>query len=743
MQKMFRHTLYGAAFFLLYFKTQAQQRDTTGSVKNDSAQSVFGKKQLKEVVVVAQKNRYIEYQLDKIVVNASALIATAGGNAIDILNIAPGVMVDENGNISLKGREGVIVYIDDKPTHLAGTDLINYLRSLPVSMIDRVELMSNPSSRYGADGGAIINIRTKKTKLRGFNGSTSIGAGFARYFKSNNSLQLNYRNNHFNIYFNGGITINNGFFKSHRQRVYSYPDNILSYTLLQDVDEVNHQHGGNYKVGIDYNVSKNTMVGVLFNGSVQPYKETGKYGSRFIGHTGKEDSSLLSNSHYDHKPIRNTVNMNVQHFFSGSRREMNINLDYLGYENRSNQRLGSNLYWPDDSLVKQYALITEYPYAAKIYSAKANYSDTLWGSIKWEQGIQTIYSIRNNTSSYLNGSANGLYPDLVLNNSFRYRENIHAAYITLQKQFKRWSVQTGLRIESTAGNALQYNMALKPDTSFRIHYTNLFPTVYLLYKLDSNGKNTITFSAGKRIERPGYNDLNPSSFYFDRNTTNTGNSLLQPAFSTNMDLSYTYNGKFTAGINYSKTKGLITRGYKQVGDAFISTVVNVDHYRTLGISVSWSLSVTRWWILNINQEIENRHYRGAVFNEGLYANESLTSILLKTYHQFKIKNGWSADLSTMYRSKRLLWQSSFRPIGQVDAGIQKKINEKATVTVAATDIFYTWKIRRDVNIQYAQVYYLLGYDSQKINVTFSYRFGKGSNTRERKTGIEAEAGRVN
>jgi hypothetical protein len=155
------------------------------------------------------------------------------------------------------------------------------------------------------------------------------------------------------------------------------------------------------------------------------------------------------------------------------------------------------------------------------------------------------------------------------------------------------------------------------------------------------------------------------------------------------------------------------------------------------------LNITRWWVVNINQEIVNRHYKGAVFNEGLYANESLFIFYLKTYHQFNCRNGWSADLTTTYRSKLLLWQSSQRPVAQIHAGVQKKINEKATITLAGTDIFHTAITRRDTRIQYAQVYYYLVFDTQKINITFSYRFGKAFNSRERKTGIEAEAGRVN
>src|SRR6476620_6103152 len=139
-----------------WFNANSQQTDSARILKQpiDSASLSPFNKQLKEVVVNSQKTRFIEYQLDKTVINPGALISTAGGTTLDILNTAPGVFVDMNGAISLKGKENVVVYIDDKPSQLMGNDLVNYLRSLPVSMIDKIELMPNPSSRYNADGGA-------------------------------------------------------------------------------------------------------------------------------------------------------------------------------------------------------------------------------------------------------------------------------------------------------------------------------------------------------------------------------------------------------------------------------------------------------------------------------------------------------------------------------------------------------------------------------------------------------------
>jgi iron complex outermembrane recepter protein len=736
MQKSFRCVLVCGILFIVCGNVYSQERKLRKDAVSDSV------KVLKEVAVTAQKSNYIEYHLDKVVVNVSGLIGLTGGNAVDILNSSPGVFVDESGSINLKGRGGVLVYVDDKPTQLSGTDLINYLKSLPTAMIDKIELMSNPSAKYNADGTAIINIRTKKNKIAGFNGSFSVSAGSGRYFRSTNSVLLNYKTNKLNFFLNAGFNASNVYFNSHRQRQYNYPNTLPSYTLRQQVNETNHERSVNYKAGIDYEVNKYTTLGVMYNGYTSPYKEMGKYNNHFYNTAGKPDSFTLSRSRYTQNSMRNALNFNLRHVFAG--KEITINADYLEFTNRPRQTLESSFFLPADSLVKQSTFVTRLPFTALIYSARADYSDTLFGKIKAETGIQSIYSERSNSGDYFTTSGNVLLPDALLTSRFRYRERIHSAYINLQGSYKRLSAQAGLRLERTEGNALQYAMQLKPDTAFAVEYTNLFPTVYVMYKADSSGHHIISLSAGKRIERPGYYDLNPSSFYYDRNTSNTGNSLLQPAFTNNLELQYIYKGKFITGINYSKTKGYITRGYKQVGDAFIAIPVNIRRFTNIGLNITWQPDITRWWNLNLYQEFTANGFNGSIDgNEYKAAIQKRVTYNVRAYNRFKFNKGWVADLTAIYRTKVFLWQASLRPIWQMHAGVLKKLNEKATVTFAVKDIFHSWKLTRDIVIPYGQVYYHLEFDTQRINFTFSYRFGKLTGNKERRTGIDAEAGRVN
>lgn len=718
----------------------AQQHDTTKTI-NDSV--INETKKLKQVIVVGVKNKYIEYELDKTVVRADALISAKTGNATDILNAAPGVTIDENGVVNLNGKEGVIIYVNDKPVHLSGTDLLNYLKSLPATMIDKIELLPNPSAKYNADGAAIINIKTKKFTNNGLNGTFSASAGFGKYFRANTAALLNYRLNHFNFFMNAGYTETNSYVDGNRRREYSYPNGNQGYSLLQHVGETSHDGNIHYQTGVDYDIDRYTGMSLVADGFVDYYREHGKYENQYMNIMDVHDSTMVSDSRYKNYPQRNSFNYNFRHAFSGGKRELNIYLDYLSFTPHSHQTLLSDVYYPGNALPNNSTLLTKYDFAAHIYSARADYSDTIFKTVKLEQGIQTLYSQRHNSSRYLAQNGNGpLEPDQLLNNSFRYGEAIQAAYINLQHHSKKISFQTGLRLENTSGNAKQYDMAYKPDTSFSMRYTNIFPTGYLMYKPDSNGKHIFSLSAGRRIERPDYNDLNPSAFYFDKSTSLSGNSLLQPAFFTNLDLSYIYNNAISATITYTNSKGFITSGFKQVGAAFITIPVNVNHYNSFVASLIWPIRISRWWKLNLYPQLQRRQFRGNVFDAGEFSNEHFTTMFMKTYSQFSWKKNWSADLTTTYRNKIVTWQSNLEPVFQVHAGIQKKMDNHSTITLTGNDIFRTNIIKRHIVIPFAQVYYKLMLDSQRFMISYRYQFGKASGSRSRKTGIEDEAGRA-
>ena len=218
-----------------------------------------------EDVVVSVKKPFIERKIDRVVVNPDALAGSSGTTVLDLLEKAPGITVDFNGNISLKGKAGVQVFIDNKPTYMSQEDLAGYLRSLPSNSVASIEIMTNPPARYDASGNAgIINIVLKKLKERGFNGGITLSYGQGRYLRSNNSFNFNYRVNKINLFSTLGWSQNNSYQDLTINRYYYTPEGQSSSSFLQR-SYIKRQNGGrSAKIGMDWYLNKKSTIGVVF-----------------------------------------------------------------------------------------------------------------------------------------------------------------------------------------------------------------------------------------------------------------------------------------------------------------------------------------------------------------------------------------------------------------------------------------------------------------------------------------------
>lgn len=700
---------------------------------------------LKEVAVRAKK-KLAEQKLDRIVINISALLSNTGTNALEVLNNLPGVEVLDN-TISLKGRQGVMVYIDDRPTYLSGKDLGNYLATLPSGTIDKIEIMSNPPARYNAAGtGGIINIKTKKQTGTGLNAGLTLDYGSGRKAKIGNSGNISYRTGRFSLFGALSYSDNGNFYKVNRTRTFyqagqmaAYESNQAGYTLDQHNFETNRKQSTNYKTGIDYEIDKQTSIGFLFTGFNSPYHEEGDYKIDFLPQPAILDSTLQTSSNLHKKTTNASINFNLKHRLAKEGQEVNINLDYLNFNDTSVQSSAGVTYRPGQAAKDTYLLASANPFNAKIYSAKGDLDYPMAGGIKITAGIQSTYSVRNSIGNYsqiIDGRDIGSGG---LNNKFNYHEYINAAYLSLQKDYKRLSFQLGLRFEDTHTSFLQYNFSVKPDSSFKDQYSNLFPTAYLSYKLDSLSDQVLIFSAGRRITRPDYADLNPSVFIFDRYSSNQGNPIILPEFSNNLELSYTYKSRFTLGLNYTLSHHKIIQYYQLSGYALISTTINIDRSAIAGIYGNTSFNLTPWWSANIYASLSRARYTG--FN-GISALR-VTTFNLSGSQQFELKNGWTAAISGSYRTNTTYGQGIYLPIGRLNASLQKKIlKDNGSLTLNFRDLLYSWNIRRTMSFDQASLDLSNQNDTRQVGLSFNYRFGTAKSAGSRKNGIQTEEKRA-
>ena len=700
-------------------------------------------------VTVTAKKPFIEARPDKTIVNVDASPTSAGATVLELLEKSPGITVDNDGNISLRGKAGVIIMIDGKPTYLSSTDLANLLKNMPASQLEQIEIMTNPSAKYDASGNSgIINIKTKKGKASGFNGSVMAGittsffkTGDALYVipKSQNSINFNYRKNKFNLFGNYNPNFYNGRGNLNIERKF-FDDNgdLAGYSDVATKFKFgNNNH--TLKLGVDFFADKKNTFGAVASGFMFKGHPTPVTINTLSDANHEETSSMVSNTENRIDFNNFSGNFNYRHVFDTTGTELTVDLDYIGYRNTSNMLLTTEFY---DEMHQQSSdpllLKGHLPSDINIYSIKSDYTHPFKGG-RLEAGIKSSYVKTDNIVDYQRLYADQWVPDS-RSNHFIYDENINAAYVTLNKQIKKWSLQGGLRVENTIAKGYQ----VTNDSTFKRNFTDLFPNVYITYTI--NDKNSLTLSYGRRITRPNYQDLNPFTYFLDSLSYRQGNPYLLPQFTNNVELSHTFKGKIITTLNYNNTTDVISQIFKQNSQTKIVyfTSDNVAKFINMGISITAPVTIAKWWNTNFFTNIYNNHYKGIYNTQPL--DMSYTSFMVNITNTFTIKQGFSLELSGFYRGKGVDQLTINQPIYQISIGGQKNIfKNKATVRLNIRDPF-AWQEYRGVT-EYGNIYAKIHskFDVRQVTANFTYRFGKNTQQppqRRRNNATQDEQNRV-
>ena len=696
-------------------------------------------------VAVTAKKALVEEQVDRTVVNVDAMIGNAGSNALDVLARSPGVTVNTDGSIVLNGS-GTTVLIDGRPTYLSASDLAAYLRSVPAGVLDKIELMTNPPARYDAAGATIINIRLKKNRAAGFTGSLSAGYNQGRYGRSNDALNLNYHDNKITLFSNLGYSLYKSYNDETYQR-YFYNDNgSLNNAVLIDTRYKTTSNAWNGKLGMDYAATANTTFGAVLTGNTRPSDDRLTYTSNSLN--GDKHLDSIGNGYTAGKYTWKSIgtNLNFQHRFGATGKELTADLDYINYSSGGNKYSPNQVTLPDGAPASE--LIFQYtsPADIHIYSAKTDYTHPLKGKAKLEAGLKYSDVNTDIATDYYDVTGNIPLPDYGQTDHFIYKERIAAGYATFSKEWKRLSAQVGLRVESTRSEGHQLGNAVVKDSSFSRAYTDPFPTAFFNYKLDSAGRHTLILRYGRRINRPGYQQLNPFLVYHDKYSYNSGNPFLKPCYNYHIELSWRYKQLFTIGAHYDHVDGIIFSTTSADGDVFITRPDNIAHGHILFMVANLSLNPTKWWTLNFNNRIGNLVNKSVV--NAAYLDKSILVGTSDLYTQFRLKKGWSAEGQVAYRSRILSAQNLTRHLLFANAAVQKNIwKDKASLRLTMEDIFHTRKNHdQTTDIPNTAAFHTYIEDSQRIGLALNFRFGKESNSRRRKrdnTGADEEQGRVN
>jgi len=690
-------------------------------------------------VTVTSRKPMIEIKADKTVFNVENSINATGSNALELLQKSPGIQVDNNENISMKGKTGVRIYVDGKMTQLGSQDLAAYLKSINSNDVEAIEMISNPSARYDASGNAgIINIRLKKNKKFGTNGSLNLGFIQGITPKGNGSVSLNYRDKKVNLFSNIGANLGT-------------QENTLNlYRIQRDTlyDQVSTNWSDNKslnaKVGADLFLNSRSTLGFLVT-------------SNF----GNTDWTSESNTNITYKPTNQFVKKLVAlNTIPGSRTNMNSNINYR-YADTSGKEINfdadyglfrgtgrshqPNFYLDQNGNPLSQIVNRNYtPTDIDIYTAKIDVDQPKWKG-KLGYGAKFSYVKTINTFDFFNDVNGAPVKVLSRSNSFTYKENVNAAYVNYQRQFNpKWSLQTGLRMEQTNSEGIltRADGVMQADNTVKRNYLDLFPSAALTWTV--NQKHTLNLTFSRRIDRPTYQDLNPFENKLDELTYEKGNAFLRPQYTNTVELSHTFKYMLNTTIGFSHVKDFATQTTDTTNNATFVQQKNLATQRILSFSIGSPLPIAKWW-----NGYANVWYNYQMFKGKIGENEVKTDIpMFGAYmqHSFTLGNGYTAELSGWF-SGPSIWGATWktRSLGGLDLGFQKQVLKKqGTVKLSVTDIFFTNPWTASSNFGGLYINGSGRNESRTVRLAFSWRFGNSQvkAARQRQTGLETEAKRI-
>lgn len=682
-------------------------------------------KTLGEVSVTTRKP-FIQQAQGKVIVNVDASITNAGTTVLEVLEKSPGVMVDKNGGISLQGKAGVMVLIDDKQTFVSGADLNNLLSGMSSSQVETIELITSPSAKYDASGNAgIINIKTKKNKQVGFNGTLTSSFAQGRYPKTNNSVVLNYRNGKFNTFLTFSSNFNKGFMDLYALRRYYNNSGGLVSMLDQPTNMINQNFGNTLKTGVDFYASSKTTVGIAFTAIAVNRKGSSAASANWKNAAGITDSAITTYGASSNRFRNGGINLNAKHVISKTQ-ELSVDVDALKYTINNNQSF-SNLLQAAGGYNE--GSRGNLPSTLSIFTAKADHVIQVGKNAKLESGYKMSAISTDNIAAYEIFNGTQWQEDLNKSNHFLYKEDINAFYTSFEQKLSKLSFQAGLRYENTHFNAHQLGNSRQKDSTFSRSYSGLFPSGYISYQADS--ANTFTFTTGRRIDRPPFQKLNPYVIILNKYTYERGNPFFLPQYSWNMELSHQFKQLLTTTVSYSVIKDYFSQLFLNEGsDILVYTNGNVGKMYNLGISVAVQSTPFTWWSLS-GQAIYN--YKQLKGYQNINYNSDVSQLNISMNNQFRAGKLYTFELSGFYTTQaRNDLQELLLPTGQLSAGVARPVfNKKGTLKFSVRDLFFTQVMEGNTDFPGAQEYFILRRDSRVCNLALTYRFGKPLKTTRR------------
>lgn len=678
-----------------------------------------GETTTEEIVVEGEKSQ-IEFRPDKRVFNVSKDLTSQGGMLIDLLKNIPSVNVDQDGNISLRGGEGVKIMIDGRPSGLEGQNRNAILEQIPASQVESIELITNPSAKFEAEGSVgIINIVLKKNENQGMGYTGTLGLNLGTGDKYAGNFSLSMRNNTINMYGTYGYNLRNMTSSGFNDITYLQNSYLGSKSTENSGRRRFNSH--NVKLGLDYYPDKLSTLGFSFNYRKQDRTSTDKNFNKEFDIFGSQISDYFSTSNETEKGYSYDVNANYMLRFKKPQQQLTAEFTYSKDKDDDSENNFDTYVSPvNNTPLNQNEFSDE---LSDRIMGKIDYVHPFNKDIKLEAGFRGNYSKRDDDFAIdtLDYATNQYFRDYGQSNRFIYKEIVNAGYGIITHQLGNFGYSVGLRVEQTNANG----ELATTNQFFDKDYIDYFPSASVSQKITKTSE--IQLSYARRINRPRQRQLNPFRSLQGSNNYTQGNPDLNPEFTDALELNfiqYLQWATITPSIFYRQTKDEITRQRTLIDSvSTLTTFVNLNKSKSYGGELIVSANPVKSFnimgtLSYYRNEQDASNLENASSNSAnIWTARGLANIILPA--------DFSAQLSYFYSGKRVTPSGIIDPIQTFDAAVKKDfLNKTLSVTLRATDIFNTAKFRFNASDpEFYETAERLR-DSRGLFLNISYLFGK-------------------
>lgn len=686
-----------------------------------------------EVVEVVGEKSMFQLGGEKKIFNVDKSAISAGGNAIDAMKQIPTLDVSIDGNLTLRGSESIIIYINGKPSGMTAESKQAILQSLPANSIESIEIITNPSSKYDADGSSgIINIVLKKNYNRGLNGSAN--AGYSTKYKNNAGVSLNFKKKKINFTSGLNYRFNESYGGGDGERKNILADYTNYFNTYDRSDEKRWNTSANVGLDIDITPKANFSIAHIFTAGFG--NEDGINESKFLDANQIYYGGFIRTSDIGFKRINNNTNLIYTQKFKSPGQYMNVSANFeISNTNRDVDYMQNNF----DADGNHLELLPDQEYNNNINNNyvgifQTDYTHPFEKHGQLEIGGKMSYRLLASEfiADTLDRSTSEMVPDDDLNNKFDYKENVNAAYASFGGKHKDFNYKVGMRMEQSNINISNNQF----DTTYKKSYVDFFPSVFVSQRLPKNHEVQLSYTY--RINRPNPWMLNPFANYDDPLNIRKGNPFLDPEYINALEFTYlkNWNATFlTASVYYRQSNQGFARGREIDPETSVATLswYNLNKTKSAGSEIIFRTPITKWWNIMLNANLFYLNMNGEIPGELTQTSTENFQWNGRAMTTFKFWKNAEIQLSYRYNSKMEYLQGYIKPMHGLDIGAKKDfLKNKATLALNVSDIFNTRVFEIVNNGSTFESISTRRWESRVFTINFSYRFGKSENAPRRR-----------